>query len=68
MFDAVCDAAPHAAFVATRLQGDLDRNRVLERFLLVPPGLDRREVMTRLQADIETATARLVAETRAKGG
>ncbi len=33
----------------------------------IPPGLDRRAMMERLRAEIESATARLVAEARAKG-
>jgi len=33
----------------------------------IAPGLDRRVVMERLQAEIENATARLVEEARARG-
>jgi 1-acyl-sn-glycerol-3-phosphate acyltransferase len=33
----------------------------------IPPGLDEKAFFERLQSDIETATARLIAEARAKG-
>jgi 1-acyl-sn-glycerol-3-phosphate acyltransferase len=38
---------------------------VIEFLPPIPPGLKRREFMTALEAEIETATARLVAEGRA---
>ena len=40
---------------------------LIEILPAIAPGLDRREVMARLQATIENATARLVEEARAKG-
>jgi len=40
---------------------------LIEILPAIAPGLDRREVMERLRAEIEYATARLVAEARAKG-
>jgi 1-acyl-sn-glycerol-3-phosphate acyltransferase len=41
-------------------------NVLVEILPIIPPGLDRREVMARLQAEIEIATARLVEEARNK--
>ncbi|HXP13543.1 MAG TPA: lysophospholipid acyltransferase family protein [Stellaceae bacterium] len=41
---------------------------LIEILPAISPGMDRRAVMERLRAEIETATARLVAEARAKGG
>jgi 1-acyl-sn-glycerol-3-phosphate acyltransferase len=41
---------------------------LIEILPAIAPGMDRHAMMEKLRAEIETATARLVAETRAKGG